>query len=45
MAARNILVGRPFPPAMNWCRISLGTPQEMAYVANELMKMRAEGAF
>lgn len=30
---------------MNWCRISLGTPQEMAYVANELMKMRAEGAF
>lgn len=45
MAARNILVGRPFPPAMNWCRISLGTPQEMAYVANELMKMRVEGAF
>ena len=45
MAARNILVGRPFPPAMTWCRISLGTLQEMAYVANELTKMRAEGVF
>lgn len=45
MAARNIMVGRPFPPAMNWCRISLGTPQEMAYVANELSKMRSEGVF
>ena len=30
---------------MNWCRISLGTPQEMAYVVNELTKMRAEGVF
>lgn len=45
MAAKNILVGRPFPPAMNWCRISLGTPQEMAYIAGVLKQMRADGAF
>lgn len=45
MADRNIIVGRPFPPALNWCRISLGTPQEMAYVAGTLEKMREEGVF
>lgn len=45
MAAKNILVGRPFPPAMNWCRISLGTPQEMAYIAGVLRQMRADGTF
>lgn len=25
MANEHILVGRPFPPAVSWCRISLGT--------------------
>ncbi len=45
MLARNVIVGRPFPPAMNWCRISLGTPSEMAYVAGLLKGMRTTGAF
>lgn len=45
MAERNILVGRPFPPALNWCRISLGTPFEMAYVAEVLKGMRDQGQF
>lgn len=29
MEARGILVGRPFPPYTDWCRISLGTPEQM----------------
>ncbi len=45
MAANNILVGRPFPPAMNWCRISLGTPQEMTYIAGVLNTMRDNKTF
>ncbi|MWP61972.1 pyridoxal phosphate-dependent aminotransferase [Gilliamella sp. Pas-s25] len=35
-----ILVGRDFPPATNWCRISLGTPGEMLYVANVMRELR-----
>ena len=30
MAKRGVLVGRPFPPYMDWCRLSIGTPDEMA---------------
>jgi histidinol-phosphate aminotransferase len=29
MRARNILVGRPFPPYDNWCRITIGTEPEV----------------
>lgn len=29
MSARGILVGRPFPPYTDWCRLSLGTLDEM----------------
>lgn len=29
MAARNILVGRHFPPFDNWCRITIGTEAEV----------------
>ena len=29
MRARNILVGRPFPPYASWCRISIGTEPEV----------------
>lgn len=29
MAQQGVLVGRPFPPLLEWCRISLGTPSEM----------------
>jgi histidinol-phosphate aminotransferase len=30
MHAQGIRIGRPFPPMDKWCRISLGTPDEMA---------------
>lgn len=30
MAAQGIRIGRPFPPMDKWCRISFGTPDEMA---------------
>jgi histidinol-phosphate/aromatic aminotransferase/cobyric acid decarboxylase-like protein len=30
MRARNILVGRLFPPYENWCRITVGTEPEVA---------------
>ena len=29
MEQRGILVGRPFPPFMDWCRLSIGTMDEM----------------
>ena len=29
MEQQGILVGRPFPPFMDWCRLSIGTMQEM----------------
>ncbi len=30
MEAQNIMVGRPFPPLLDWCRVSIGTEEEMA---------------
>lgn len=30
MAAAGVIVGRPFPPYLDWCRITIGTPEEMA---------------
>ncbi|MDF7666793.1 aminotransferase class I/II-fold pyridoxal phosphate-dependent enzyme [Orbaceae bacterium ESL0727] len=38
----HILVGRAFPPANNWCRITLGTPGEMRYVAKVLQDLRSQ---
>ncbi|WP_081295300.1 MULTISPECIES: pyridoxal phosphate-dependent aminotransferase [unclassified Gilliamella] len=35
-----VLIGRDFAPATNWCRISLGTPGEMLYVANIMYNLR-----
>ena len=29
MEQRGILVGRPFPPFMDWCRLSIGTMDEL----------------
>lgn len=43
MAAEHILVGRPFPPATTWCRISLGTPAETAYFVKKLFAFREKG--
>lgn len=30
MEERNIMVGRPFPPLLDWCRVSIGTEDEMS---------------
>lgn len=43
MADAHILVGRAFPPATGWCRTSLGTPEEMAFVAQTLKQLRQKG--
>jgi histidinol-phosphate aminotransferase len=43
MRGENILVGRPFPPADTWCRISLGTPDETKYFVKKLKEFRAKG--
>ena len=41
MAAENVLVGRAFPPALDWCRISIGLPEEMAMCHAALKKVFA----
>jgi histidinol-phosphate aminotransferase len=38
-----ILIGRDFNPATNWCRISLGSPSEMLYVANTMNELKNKG--
>lgn len=41
MEAEQIMVGRPFPPMLEWCRVSIGTEDEMATflsVFEEVMK-------
>ncbi|MGX1956316.1 pyridoxal phosphate-dependent aminotransferase [Serratia proteamaculans] len=43
MKQAGVLIGRAFPPADAWCRISLGTPQEMTFVAKTLHEFRAKG--
>lgn len=43
MKAEHILVGRPFPPATEWCRVSLGTPAEMKYFVQKLKEFRQKG--
>ncbi|WP_392552537.1 aminotransferase class I/II-fold pyridoxal phosphate-dependent enzyme [Orbus wheelerorum] len=39
---KHIFVGRAFPPADRWSRISLGTPGEMLYTANVLRQLRSQ---
>ncbi len=43
MKAENILVGRPFPPAVEWCRVPLSTPDDMKYFAAKLKEFRRKG--
>lgn len=43
MKEEHILVGRPFPPATEWCRVSLGTPDEMKYFVQKLKEFRQKG--
>lgn len=43
MKAENIMVGRPFPPATTWCRVSYVRPAEMKYVADVMRALRTKG--
>ncbi|MCH1917856.1 aminotransferase class I/II-fold pyridoxal phosphate-dependent enzyme [Shewanella sp. A3A] len=43
MKQAGILVGRAFPPADEYCRVSLGTPEEMTFVAQTLLDFRKKG--
>jgi histidinol-phosphate aminotransferase len=39
MRAENVAVARPFPPLLDWARISVGTPPEMAMCHAALRKV------
>ncbi|HSR53712.1 MAG TPA: aminotransferase class I/II-fold pyridoxal phosphate-dependent enzyme [Acidobacteriota bacterium] len=39
MQEQGVLVGRPFPPLLNWNRVSLGLPQEMERFVEALKKV------
>ena len=44
MEAEQILVGRPFPPMLDWCRVSIGTEEEMTAFLTAFEKvMTAKG--
>jgi len=40
-ADRGIIIGRPFPPLNDWCRISTGTPEEVALFNKHLKEILA----
>ncbi|MDP0501195.1 MAG: aminotransferase class I/II-fold pyridoxal phosphate-dependent enzyme [Verrucomicrobiota bacterium JB022] len=45
MAAEQVLIGRPFPPLMDWARISIGSEEEMAVfyeVFEKVMKQKGK---
>ena len=44
MRARNILVGRQFPPYESWCRITIGTEPEVASFLGALRAVTAGAA-
>ncbi len=39
MRKKNVLIGRPFPPLTDWCRISTGTLEEVEMFCNALKKV------
>ena len=39
MRAEGVIVGRPFPPYLEWCRISIGSSEEMAVAHRALRKV------
>ncbi|WP_193016902.1 pyridoxal phosphate-dependent aminotransferase [Proteus sp. FME41] len=43
MKEANVMVGREFPPAFGWSRLTLGTPEEMHYFVTTLKAFRAKG--
>ncbi|EDY83653.1 aminotransferase, classes I and II superfamily [Verrucomicrobiia bacterium DG1235] len=45
MEAEQVMVGRPFPPMLDWCRVSIGTEEEMGVflsVFEEVMKAKGK---
>lgn len=45
MEAEQVLVGRPFPPMFDWCRVSIGTEEEMGTflsVFEDVMKAKGK---
>jgi histidinol-phosphate aminotransferase len=38
---KGIMVGRPFPPLLQWCRVSTGTPEEMRRFTDALRVVMA----
>jgi len=43
MAAEGITIGRPFPPLMQWSRVTLGTPDEMNQFLAVIKKFKKKG--
>lgn len=43
MKSQHIMVGREFPPAIGWSRLTLGTPSEMAEFVRVLKQFRTKG--
>ncbi len=43
MAAEHVMVGRPFPPFVEWNRLTLGTPGEMKAFVKVLKKLHKQG--
>jgi histidinol-phosphate aminotransferase len=44
MNAEGIWVGRPFPPMLDHCRVSIGLPEEMRRLTDTMRRFREEGA-
>ena len=42
MEAQQIMVGRPFPPKLDWCRVSIGTEEEMSVFLTEFEKVMTQ---
>ncbi|MDO5687121.1 MAG: histidinol-phosphate transaminase [Neisseria sp.] len=43
MKAQHVVVGREFPPAVGWNRLTLGTPEEMTVFVRVLKDFRTKG--
>ena len=39
MRNEQVIVARPFPPMLDWCRLTVGQPAEMAHVQRALRKI------
>jgi len=37
-----VMVGRPFPPKLDWCRVSIGTEEEMGIFLEVFEKIMSE---